>query len=480
MPLQTLCVHAHFYQPPREDPVTGTIPQEPGAVPYHNWNEKIHAECYRPNAELGNFRRISFNIGPTLCEWMEDYDPKICQQIVSQDRANLERYGVGNAIAQAYNHTILPLASYSDKVTQVRWGIADFVHRFGRKPQGLWLPETAVDTETLEVLADHGIEFTILAPWQADTEYLDPTEPYRVPLSRGRSITVFFYNRELSTKVSFDPWATTNADIFARNDVVRHFNPEKLRAGDPQVVMIASDGELYGHHQQFRDRFLARLVDGAVASQDIQITYPALWLKHNQPKRTMSIKEKTSWSCHHGVLRWSGDCSCTPGDGRWKHNLRSAFDQLAYLIDKVYHQAVEPYISDPLELRNRYIEVMLGEMPVRELIDEMAGHRLEEESYDQIIKLLEVQRLRQRIFTSCGWFFEDFYRIEPKLVVTYAAQAVWLTRQATGVDLSAELSANLKHVTSNSTGLRADVYLKRQLERMDRLDVQLKLENPDG
>lgn len=467
--LRTLCVHAHFYQPPREDPVTGHVPQEPGAAPYKNWNEKIHAECYRPNAQLGNFGRISFNIGPTLCEWMEDYDPGICEQIVSQDRGNVERYGVGNAIAQAYNHTILPLASNSDKVTQVRWGIADFTHRFGRKPQGLWLPETAADTETLEVLVDHGIEFTILAPWQADTENLDTTEPYRVPLSRGRSITVFFYNRDLSTKVSFDPSATTNADVFARNDVTRHFNPDKLRSGDPQVVMIASDGELYGHHQQFRDRFLARLVDGAVASQDLQITYPALWLKYNQPKRTISIREKTSWSCNHGVTRWMGECSCTPGDGRWKHYMRTAFEHLAYSLDKLYVQHVSPHISDPFELRNRYIEVVLGQMPVRELIDEMAGHHVERESSEQIYKLLEAQRLRQRIFTSCGWFFEDFYRIEPKLVVSYAAQAVWLVRKATGVDLTPELSADLRLVASNRTGSRADVFLKRQLERLEHL-----------
>ena len=184
---RSLIIHGHFYQPPREDPLTGEIPIEPGAAPYRNWNERIHAQCYYPNALLHNFAGISFNIGPTLIEWMFDYDPETEASIVEQNRANLEAYGVGNAMAQAYNHTILPLASHHDKITQVRWGIADFELRFGQKPQGMWLPETGVDDETLAVLADCGIEFTILAPWQADTPNLDsiPSLPRRIGRRKG-------------------------------------------------------------------------------------------------------------------------------------------------------------------------------------------------------------------------------------------------------------------------------------------------------
>ena len=259
----SLSIHGHFYQPPREDPITGRIPNEVGAHPYHNWNERIHAECYRPNAELGNFERISFNIGPTLFEWMKKYDPTVHDLIVTQDRVNVQQYGVGNAIAQAYHHTLLPLASREDKVTQIYWGIADFEYRFGRKPQGMWLPETAVDLETLSLLADHGIEFTILAPWQAERDHLDTTEAYRVDLPQGRNITVFFYHSELSSCVSFNPTATANADFFSKDQILTHYLPKKSRSNVPQLLLIASDGELYGHHQQFRDRFLAHLVDGA-------------------------------------------------------------------------------------------------------------------------------------------------------------------------------------------------------------------------
>ena len=217
--MRALAIHGHFYQPPREDPLTGAIPNEFGAAPFGNWNERIHAECYRPNAELGNFERISFNVGPTLSSWMAGYDRSTYGAIVEQDRATVREFGVGNAIAQAYNHTILPLQSREDKVTQVAWGIADFEHHFGRKPQGLWLAETAVNTETLVVLADAGIEFTILAPWQADAPDVDTTEPYRVSLPGGRSITAFFYDRDLSGRVSFDPVMTSNADAFALHDL---------------------------------------------------------------------------------------------------------------------------------------------------------------------------------------------------------------------------------------------------------------------
>lgn len=465
MAVRALSIHGHFYQPPREDPVSGLIPSEYGASPYRNWNERIHAECYLPNAKLGNFEKISFNIGPTLFSWMNSYDPNAGRLIVAQDRLNFQEYGVGNAIAQAYNHTILPLASYEDRVTQVEWGIADFEHRFGRKPSGMWLPETAVDMETLNILAEHGIEFTILAPWQADTYQLDVTEPYRVALSAGKSISVFFYHQELSAGISFNPGLTNNADDFVRNVVLPTYLPDKDYRGEPQLLLIASDGELYGHHQHFRDRFLAHLVNGASANVGLEKTYPALWLKKYPPRRWISIRERTSWSCHHGVERWNGNCACTPGDGRWKGYLRQAFNRLAYEIDKVYIDTLSSQKIEPWQLRNAYIHAMLGEVPSDELINQYAGRKLDWENINQILLLLEAQRERQRIFTSCGWFFDDFSRIEPRNNVAYAAQAIRLTYMATGINLAAQFKADMHYVSSQRTRIRGDKVFQREIEK---------------
>jgi len=465
MSLNYFCIHAHFYQPPREDPLTGMIPVEPGASPFPNWNERIHAECYRPNAELGNFEHISFNVGPTLFQWMSTHDSETIRRIAAQDRVNFQRYGVGNAIAQAYNHTILPLATIQDKVTQVAWGIAEFEHRFGRRPQGMWLPETAVDLETLSVLADQGINFTILAPWQADRDNLDVTEPYWVALPRGKRMAVFFYHHDLSGGISFNPSLTINADAFAINNLASNFIPEKMQKGEPQLLLLASDGELYGHHQPWRDRFLARLVDGASAYGGFQPTFPGLWLKNHPPRHWVYLREYTSWSCPHGVTRWMAGCGCVPGDGQWKKSLRTAFNSLASALDDVYLQAVRPHIEQPWELRHRYIEVMLGKLRVEELITEVAGRRLPAELVVQFHLLLEAQRERQRMFTSCGFFFEDFDRIEPRNNIAYAAQAVRLTRMATGVDLETYMLADLHRVSSQRSTLRGDRVFKHHMQR---------------
>jgi hypothetical protein len=467
MATRSFCIHAHFYQPPREDPLTGIIPREAGASPFPNWNERIHAECYRPNAELRNFEHISFNIGPTLFDWMERYDPVTARNIVEQDQLNVRRFGVGNAIAQAYNHTILPLASSRDKTTQVAWGIADFQHHFGRRPQGMWLPETAVDMETLEVLSEHGVEFTILAPWQAQSEDIDVSEPYFVTLSGGRQLTVFFYQRELSTRVSFDSAATINADSFAEFSLQPLFLNEKLLGGEPQFLMVASDGELYGHHQYLRDRFLARLVDGASHSLGMVPTFPALWLMSTPARKRIEIREYTSWSCHHGIKRWMGTCGCTPWDGTWKARLRYAFEHLAETIDRLYEDVAAPLVKDPWELRNRYIHVILGEMSLSNLLAGMTDKTLTSQQLRRVHLMLEAQRERQRIFTSCGWFFDDFDRIEPKNNVAYAAQAVRLARLATGVDLEPMVVTDLHSVVSRRTGLRADRVFQQHLRRAE-------------
>jgi hypothetical protein len=465
MPTKAFSIHGHFYQPPREDPLTGMIPRERSAAPFDNWNERILHECYQPNAELGNYEKISFNVGPTLFSWLQGQDPHTYQQILAQDRANYKKYGVGNAIAQAYNHTILPLATFQDKLIQIKWGIADFSYRFGHPPEGMWLPETAVDYEVLTILASQGIRYTILAPWQADVDGLDASGPFQVLLPGGKSIVVFFYHRELSTRVSFSAEATLNADLFTERDLSPHFVlPDQGNQGD-QFILIASDGELYGHHQAFREKFLAHLVDGASAAAGLQISYPGLWLQTHPVTETVRIQERTSWSCHHGVSRWTGECACTPLDGRWKSNLRNSLNMLAARLDSIYFDTLGSWIAEPNILRERYIHVMLGQLESEQLITEMANTPLTNQQVRQVQLLLESQRERQRIFTSCGWFFEDFDRIEPKKVITYAAQAVRLTRLATGDDLAPQTSADLSHVVSPVTGLRADQIFNQQISR---------------
>ncbi len=464
MPQRALCIHGHFYQPPREDPLTGEIPIEPGAAPYRNWNERIHAQCYYPNALLRNFEKISFNIGPTLLEWMFDYDPETEASIIQQDRINFETHGVGNAMAQAYNHTILPLAARHDKVTQVRWGLADFELRFGHRPMGMWLPETAADDETLEVLADCGIQYTILAPWQADSAGLDTTQPYRVELSGGRSMVVFFYDQELSTRISFDPASTVNADRFLSDYLLSKYNPEGQKDSHPQLILIASDGELYGHHQPFRDKFLAYLMDGAMRSYPIQMTYPGLWLKQNPVTETVSIRQKTSWSCLHGVKRWSGVCNCT-AHSDWKEPFRRALDRLAEAVDVEYLKLVDGQMADPWELRHQYIRVIHGELDLQNLVADLTGRFLEGRELERIHYILRAQYERQRMFTSCGWFFDDFDRIEPRNNVGYAAQAVLMVKQATGADLSLLAEDALSAVKSWRSGLRADAVFRKHLIR---------------
>lgn len=439
---------------------------EPGAAPYKNWNERIYSQCYHPNAMLGNFERMSFNMGPTLLEWMFDFHPDTESLIVSQDNRSVELNGCGNAMAQAYNHTILPLASYQDKVTQVRWGIRDFQHRFGHPPLGMWLPETAANDETLTVLADAGIQYTILAPWQADTVRLDTSQAYRVLLPERKELSVFFYDQDLSTRISFDPSATVNADRFVAELIAPKFQPEGDAEARPELIMIASDGELYGHHQPFRDKFLAYLLDGAVKNHGIQLTTPAQWLKENSPSAVMEIRQNTSWSCHHGVLRWAGVCNCTP-HSEWKAPFRRALDHLADGIDEEYIKVVGALIPDAWELRHQYIRIILGELTLEELVVELGSGRLTGDLLDRLHLLLRAQYERQRMFTSCGWFFDDYDRIEPRNNTAYAAQAVFLTRQATGSDLTDLALAELSKVSSWRSGLRADTVFSKHMRRAE-------------
>jgi hypothetical protein len=398
---------------------------------------------------------------------MEDFHPDTVREIVAQDQKNLNTKGVGNAIAQAFNHTILPLASYQDKVTQVVWGIREFEYRFGHQPLGMWLPETAVDIETLSVLASQGIEFTILAPWQVHPDSPDVTHPYFINLPGGRKITVFLYHAGLSGGISFNPALTVDADHFANHELRLQFKAGRGDATEPQLILLASDGELYGHHQPLRDHFLARLVNGGSHIAGLAPIYPAMWLKKYPIQHAINLKANTSWSCHHGVARWNQGCGCTRGDASWKKRLRAAFDRLSHELDNLYLRFVSPHVTDPWELRNRYIDVMLGLITVEELVHQLAGRRLPAETIAPIQLLLEAQRERQRMYTSCGFFFEDFDRIEPINNLAYAAQGVRLARLATGVDLSPALVADLHQVASQRTGLRGDVVFLRHLQRAD-------------
>ena len=456
-----LCIHAHFYQPTREDPLTGKIPQEPGAAPYHDWNEKIYDQCYRPNAEMGVFERVSFNIGPTLFDWMAENHPETSQQIITQARSNLEHFGVTNALAQPYHHTILPLGSHQDKVTQIRWGITDFELRFGFKPQGMWLPEAAMDMDTLAVLAECGMQFTILAPWQAAAADLDVTQPYRVSLPGGGDIAVIFYQAGLSSDISFNPQSTINADDFARNLLRNNLFPRK---DQPGLLTVASDGELYGHHQPFRDRFLARLTGGALSGTPLETTFPALWLKRNPPTKTLTIRENTSWSCHHGVARWSTGCDCTPHSA-WKEQFFKSMAWLGGEIDRIYLDTATALVRDPWELRHQYIQVVLGQIKVEELIQANALQPLDSENVRTLDLILRAQFERQRMFTSCGWFFEDFDRIEPRNNVAYAAQAAWWALLASGEDLTEGMLDRLHAVASWRSGLCADIIFCRQFRK---------------
>ena len=466
-PLLSFIIHAHFYQPPRDDPINGSIRFEKGSSPFPNWNEKIYHDCYRPNAEQGNFGKISFNIGPTLFSWLDFYHPETSKLIIQQDKNNVIRFGCGNAMAQSYNHSILPLLSRKDKFTQVSWGIADFEARFGRKPQGLWLPETAMDLETLDILALNGIEYTILAPWQAKEINLDTTEPCLVHLENGRKIHVFFYQRDLSTLISFNSYATSNADRFAEFQLRPLFNEEKINNGMPQVLTIASDGELYGHHQPLRNFFLERLVDGAVKPLNLVPTYPALWLKDNVVRKVVRINENTSWSCHHGLGRWLGDCNCTPGDRSWKRYLRNVINHIADDLDDIYYKNVQPFCDDPWLLRNQYIQVIMKRMSFDQFLLERCDKYVSSDNSRMIYLLLESQRERQRMYTSCGWYFEDFDRIEPRNNVAYAAQAVFLAKKATGDDLSKNYFHELQLVRSSISGISAEQIFINHLEKAE-------------
>ncbi len=475
-------VHGHFYQPPRENPYLDTIERQPSAMPFHNWNERIHAECYRPNAFarvlnhrgeviqiVNNFEYLSFNIGPTLMSWLQNHDLETYQRILEADRKSSERLnGHGNAIAQVYNHIILPLANTQDKYTQIRWGIADFRHRFGRDPEGMWLAETAVDQATLRALIDEGIGFLILAPSQAercrplvtdsesDPEWhevgggqIDPTRPYRCFIPGGRYIDIFFYDGPISGDMGF-------GDVLGSSE---HFAGRIGRAvhGDrrtSQIISVATDGETFGHHRKGTECCLAYAFTGEFPQKGWTVTNFAHYLSLCPPTWEVELKPVTAWSCSHGVERWQDDCGCGGGGEwhqKWRKPLRETLNWLRDELVKIYQEAAGKLFNDPWQARDEYIQVILdrSQENVKRFFSRHQRHALSSSDQIDALRLLEMQRHAMLMFTSCGWFFEEISRPEGTQILRYAARALELAGEVIGVHLEDEFVCRLATAPSN-------------------------------
>jgi alpha-amylase/alpha-mannosidase (GH57 family) len=474
-----LCIHCHFYQPPRENPWLEAIELQDSAYPCHDWNERIAIECYSPNSAarildpqrriaqiVNNYERISFNFGPTLLSWMEEKVPDTYAQILAADQKSVTRFsGHGSAIAQAYNHMILPLANERDKRTQVRWGLEDFRTRFHRDPEGMWLPEAAVDLDTLEVLADNGIKFTILAPLQArlvlsqrrgvwksvEGGKIDPTRPYVCELPSGRSLALFFYDGPISRAVAFEG-LLSDGENFAQR-LLNAFNDARRW---PQLVHIATDGESYGHHSTHGDMALAYALNYIESRQLARITNYGEYLAKFPPTREVQISENTSWSCVHGIERWRADCGCNSGgyagwNQQWREPLRAALDSLRDNVAGPYEEQARALLKDPWGARDEYIRVVLDRSrgSLAGFFQRWATHPLEGAELVRALKLLELQRHAMLMYTSCGWFFDELSGIETTQVIFYAGRALQLARELFGDHLQESFLERLALAHSN-------------------------------
>ena len=473
-----LCLHAHFYQPPRENPWLEAVELQDSAYPFHDWNERITAECYAPNSAsrilsgdrivniVSNYSRISFNFGPTLLSWMEQNAQPVYAAILDADRDSAARFGGhGSAMAQVYNHMILPLASRADKETQVQWGIRDFEKRFARKPEGMWLAETAVDLETLEVLAEAGIKFTVLAPHQAARvraigaedwndvggARIDPTMPYVQRLPSGREIGLFFYDGPISRAVAFEG-LLSNGEKFA-NRLLSGFPEARERAA---LMHIATDGETYGHHHKYGDMALAYALHHIESNGLAQLTNYGEFLEKFPPACEVEIVENTSWSCAHGVERWRSDCGCNTGgrpgwNQQWRAPLRATLDWLRDTLAPLYDQAARELLLDPARARNDYIDVVLDRSPesVSAFFARHARRPLSAEERTRALRLLEMQRHAMLMYTSCGWFFDELSGIETVQVIFYAGRAIQLAQRLFGDHLEEDFENRLSSAKSN-------------------------------
>lgn len=491
-----ICIHGHFYQPPRENAWLEVIEWQESAHPYHDWNERISAECYAPNSAsrildensvikkiTNNYSRISFNFGPTLLSWMEENDPETYQAVLTADKESSKLFGGhGSAIAQVYNHMIMPLANRKDKETQIIWGIRDFEYRFGRKPEGMWLAETAVDNETLELLAENGIKFTILAPHQASMfrkkgeewiklngAEINTRRVYECPLSSGKSIALFFYDGSISQAVAFNG-LLNNGQHFA----------EKLISAfadgtDPQLVHIATDGETYGHHHKHGDMALAYCLDYIEQKPDVRLSNYGQFLELFPPQYEVQITENTSWSCIHGIERWRDNCGCNSGkpdfNQLWRKPLREALDWLRNTLSELYENHASAIVADPWKARNDYISVILkrSDDSVKKFLRE---HAVKNAEPSRLLRLMEMQRNAMLMYTSCGWFFDEISGIETTQILQYACRAIQLTNQLTQKDLEQEFINLLSRAPSNIPQFKNGAEVYKQLVLPSKVSLQ--------
>ena len=451
-----ICIHGHFYQPPRENPWLEGVELQDSASPYHDWNERITAQCYAPNAYarlldgsnriqriVNNYSRMSFNFGPTLLSWMKEKAPDVHQAIVDADKEGQKRFsGHGTALAQCYNHIIMPLANRRDKYTQAVWGIRDFEFRFERKPEGMWLPETAADDESLDVLAELGIQFTILSPFQASRirplggkdwqdvngGRIDPSMPYLVKLPAGRSIAVFFYDANVAKAVAFERLLSSGESLAGR--LMGAFDENR---GRDQLVNVATDGESYGHHFSYGEMALAYASERIEKDGKAKLSVYAEYLAKHSPNVEVQIHQGSAWSCSHGVDRWRKDCGCNSGghagwNQRWREPLRNALDWLRDKLAACFETKARDFLKDPWSARNVYIDVILDHSTdsITRFFKEHAARELGEEERVAALRLLEMQRHALLMFTSCGWFFDELSGLETVQIIQYAARAIQL------------------------------------------------------
>lgn len=459
-----VCIHGHFYQPPRENPWLEEVELQDSAYPYHDWNDKITEECYRRNADsrilgpdrkiidiVNNYSKISFDFGPTLLSWLERHAPDVYRSVLEADKKSQESFsGHGSAIAQVYNHVIMPLANRRDKRTQVIWGIRDFEQRFGRWPEGMWLPETAMDLETLDILAEFGVKFTILSPHQArrirrlgdrgwqniDRGNIDTTRPYLCRLASGRTISLFFYHSQTAGDVA-NGRLLQNGEVFARK-LAWIFTESKA---EHQLAHIATDGETFGHHYRHTDMALAYCLHYIEFKKLAKTTIYGEYLEKYPPGDEVEIYENRSWSCSHGVERWRSNCGCNYGrfpSGRQQYRgpLREAMDWLRDRLAEVFEAAMKQFVEDPWKTRDEYISVVNDRSAdsVENFISHLAGEDLSFGEKVIFLKLLEMQRNSMLMFTSCGWFFDDISGIETVQIMQYAARAIQLAKEMAGRD----------------------------------------------
>jgi alpha-amylase/alpha-mannosidase (GH57 family) len=490
-----ICIHCHFYQPPRENPWLETVEVQDSAYPFHDWNQRITAECYAPNSAsrildgegriakiTNNYSKISFNFGPTLLSWMQEQEPEVYAAILAADRLSQERFsGHGSAIAQVYNHMILPLANDHDRYTQVAWGIQDFQHRVGRMPEGMWLAETAVDLDALDVMAQLGIKFTILSPYQAfrfrrigarayrdaTDAKIDPSRPYIVRLREGRSITVFFYDGPISQAVAFEK-LLNSGESFAHR-LAGGFSDHR---DWPQLMNIATDGESYGHHHRHGEMALAYALQYIEDHAIAQLTNYGEYLEKHPPEHEVQIVENSAWSCSHGVGRWRENCGCSSGNGsgwdqNWRAPLRTALDWLRDAVIPFYERRASAFFADVWKARNDYIRVILDRSreSLALFFAENASRALSEGERVSALELLEMQRHTMLMYTSCGWFFDEISGIETVQVIQYAGRAIQLAQKLSpqeGEELESGFLDRLRHAKSNlpEHGDGAELYRK--------------------